>query len=83
MTKIKNQAFETIEKDKSKLIMHDENNYFFPPETVVGESPSIAGAASAKAVAKLAAFMANKGTFEGKTLLDEATWDLMHSDAQI
>ena len=63
VTKIKNPTFVPIEKDKSKLIMLDENDYFSPAELVVGESPSIAGVATAKAVAKLAAFMANKGTF--------------------
>jgi hypothetical protein len=31
-------------------------------------------------MAKLAAFMANKGTFEGKTLISEKTWEDMHSE---
>ena len=49
-----------------------------------GENPSGTVCASAKALAKLAAFMANKGTLkinnEDYQLISEHTWWLMHSD---
>jgi len=34
-------------------------------------------------MAKLAAFMANKGYLEGKTLMNQDTWDEMHSEPTI
>ena len=36
--------------------------------------------ASARALAKLAAYMANKGTFKGKQLLSEEAWNKMHAE---
>ena len=43
-----------------------------------GEIPSANGNCSARGLAKVAAMMANKGTFEGKTLLSPQTWEEMH-----
>lgn len=31
----------------------------------------------------MAAFMANRGTMEGQTLLNEQTWEEMHSDVTV
>ena len=43
------------------------------------EQPGANGIASARGLAKLAAFMANKGKLEGSgRLMTEATWDVMH-----
>ena len=36
--------------------------------------------ASAQGLAKLAAFMANKGTLRNKEIISEHTWQAMHSD---
>ena len=36
--------------------------------------------ASAKALAYLRAYMANKGTFAGDTLISEETWNDLHSE---
>jgi len=39
--------------------------------------------ASASALGKLGAFMANKGSFKGKTLISEETWNDLHSDLKM
>lgn len=44
------------------------------------EMPSANVLASAKGLAKLGAYMANKGTFEGKTIMSEQGFDNMHGD---
>jgi hypothetical protein len=36
-------------------------------------------AGSARGLAKISAIMANKGSFEGKTLMSNDAWDKMHS----
>jgi hypothetical protein len=35
---------------------------------------------SARSLGKLAAFMANKGEFDGKRIISESTWDQMHDN---
>ena len=35
---------------------------------------------NARSMAKLAAFMANRGKLEGKTLMSDEAWESMHSD---
>lgn len=47
------------------------------------ELPSFNIQASAKGMAKLAAFMANKGQFQGQTLISQDTWDKMHAEPKI
>ena len=44
----------------------------------MGESPSVNCIASARGLAKMAAFMANKGTFDGSEYISEETWDKFH-----
>ena len=44
------------------------------------EAPSWNVNASARSMGKWAAFLANKGTLDGKQLIKEETWDLMHKD---
>jgi hypothetical protein len=46
----------------------------------MGECPSGANHSNARGMAKMAAFMANKGTFEGKTILSEKVWEEFHSE---
>ena len=48
-----------------------------------GEHPSGGNHCSGRGMAKLAAYMANKGSFEGKTLMSEKLWDEFHSDIVI
>jgi len=45
-----------------------------------GESPSANGNCSARGLAKVAAAMANKGSFEGKTILTREAWEALHAD---
>lgn len=44
------------------------------------EAPSWNVNASARSMGRLAAFLANKGTLDGKQLIKEETWELMHKD---
>ena len=46
----------------------------------MGETPSRNCMASARGLAQLAAFMAGKGTFQGKQLLSEETWNEFHAN---
>ena len=46
----------------------------------MGESPSAMILSSARSLAKLAAFMANKGELGGKQLISRETWDQMHDN---
>ena len=39
--------------------------------------------ASARTLAKLGAFMAHKGSFQGKTLISEETWNELHSEPKL
>jgi len=45
-----------------------------------GESPSANGNCSARGLAKVAAALANKGSFQEKTILSEAAWMEMHAE---
>lgn len=47
------------------------------------ESPHGNVHASARGLARLAAAMANKGTFEGKTILSVAGWDMLHDNSTV
>ena len=47
---------------------------------VSGELPSTNGHASANALGKIAAVMANKGELNGERIMSEKTWDAMHKD---
>ena len=44
------------------------------------EIPSIGDYCSARGLAKLAAYMANKGTLNGDQLMTEETWNQLHAD---
>jgi hypothetical protein len=46
----------------------------------MAEHHSMGHHGSARGMAKLAAFMANKGTFQGQKLMSEATWEDFHSN---
>jgi len=46
----------------------------------MAEHPSGCNHATARGIARLGAFMANRGTFEGKTLMSEKTWEEFHSE---
>ncbi|KAJ3338911.1 hypothetical protein HDU93_008889 [Gonapodya sp. JEL0774] len=48
-------------------------------EVLKGESPSGYTVTNARALAKLAAVMANRGSFDGFTLMDEETWKKAHT----
>ena len=48
-----------------------------------GEYPSYLMHSNAKSIAKLAAFMANKGFLNEKVLISEDSWDKMHSDQKL
>lgn len=44
------------------------------------EIPSANVHASARGLCELGAFMANRGTFKGKTLMSEKSWEAFHAD---
>ena len=52
------------------------------PKVRMGELISGGSCASARGLAKVAAIMANKGTLNGQSLMSEATWQEMHSEAK-
>lgn len=45
-----------------------------------GEIFSANVGSSARGLAKLGAYMSNKGTFNGKTIMSQKTWDVFHGD---
>ena len=54
----------------------------FNDETVsLGETPSAGAKASARGLAKIAAMMAARGRFAGRSYLSEAAWTAMHDEA--
>ena len=46
------------------------------------ENPSAGSYANARGLAKLAAIMANKGSFNGKLFLSEESWEELHADPE-
>ena len=48
-----------------------------------GETPSAYSFASARALARLAAAMANKGSFEGTKILSEQGWNDLHANPKL
>jgi hypothetical protein len=57
-----------------------EKNYVMTTLGKKTEVPSTSCEATARGLAKFAAFMANKGSFGGKQLISEATWTDAHSE---
>lgn len=72
----------SIDNLDTTLQMQPGNKYLFLNDKAcrVGEMPGAAIYGTARGMAKFGAFMANKGTLNGQTLLDETTWSLMHLD---
>jgi CubicO group peptidase (beta-lactamase class C family) len=52
------------------------------PNFYAYENPAAGIVASARGLAKLGAYLANKGTFEGKALISEETHNLMHANSR-
>ena len=50
-------------------------------EVAMGETPSANTHASARGLARLAAMMADKGSFEGKEFISTTAWDALHAEA--
>ena len=50
-------------------------------EVAMGETPSANTHASARGFARLAAMMADKGSFDGKEFIGEEAWEALHADA--
>ena len=53
-------------------------DFFTNPDFATGETPSANANCSARGLAKIAAMMAAKGTFEGRQYLSEDAWQAMH-----
>lgn len=71
-----------VSKDRSEANIQKEWLASSISMTCLGhENPSQYTAASARGCAKISAIMANKGSFEGKTLMSNDAWDKMHSGA--
>lgn len=62
-------------KETPSLNANDPNFYSY-------ENPAAGFVASARGLAKLGAYLANKGTFEGKTLISEETHNSMHANSR-
>jgi hypothetical protein len=58
----------------------DKETFYLTKNVLKAEIPSFNMASNARTLAKLGAFMANKGEFEGKTLISRETWDCIHSE---
>jgi len=70
--------------DNDGLKMNDSYPSFFNQEIVRrGETSSANGNCSARGLAKIAAAMANRGTFQGQTVLSQAGWEALHADPTI
>lgn len=63
--------------------MADWHRWVTSKEGQMGESPSAMCHSSARAIAKLAAFMANNGSLAGEQLISEETHQKMHSDPKV
>jgi CubicO group peptidase (beta-lactamase class C family) len=75
-----------IRKDNSEIQVNKKGNLFtLSNHKLMGKSeiPSVGNHCSGRGMSRLAAFMANKGTFEGQTLLSEPIWEQFHSDAKV
>ena len=48
-----------------------------------GETPSAGIHASARGLASLGVYMANKGSYGNKTLISEETWRKLHSNPKV
>lgn len=70
-------------KDENEEIKGDKYLQFNEKDAKQGEIPSVGTYATARSLAKLAAYMANGGTFQGKTLLSKSAWDRFHSCAEM
>ena len=73
-------ANRAIAKSEKGLIGVYEAKDFCSPECRMAEIPSANGNCSARGLAKVAAMMANKGTFNGATFLSQVAWESMHAD---
>ena len=49
----------------------------------MGEHPSGGNHCSGRGMAKLGAYMANRGSFDGKTLMSEKMWEEFHSEPEV
>ena len=56
-------------------------NAFNSMEVAMGETPSANTHASARGLARLAAMMADEGSFEGKQFISTSAWDALHAEA--
>ena len=60
---------------------HGIINAFNSREVAMGETPSANTHASARGLARLAAMMADKGSFEGKEFMSTTAWEALHAVA--
>ena len=71
-------------RPSSRAFLVDQNglvNSFNSREVAMGETPSANTHASARGLARLAAMMADRGSFEGKEFINERAWDDLHDHA--
>ena len=75
--------YETTLTDKDEI--HDQymEDVLFSKECMKGETASCQCTASARGLAKLAAFMANQGELNGQTLFSKETWHQLHGEEKI
>jgi len=73
-------VFRTLISQKPDLEGVRDAEDFSSSEFRRSEVPSANGNCSARGIAKVAAMMANRGTFNGSTFLSQHAWDAMHAD---
>ena len=73
-------AFRTLTNRNPDLEGVKEPEDFNTSECRKSEIPSANGNCSARGLAKMAAMMANKGTFNGSTFLSQSAWESMHAE---
>jgi len=74
--------FRNIMKNSKPNLKNNDIMVYNLPEYRKGQYPSVNGNCSARGLAKLAAYMANKGTGpDGKVLMNNNTWEAMHADS--
>lgn len=56
----------------------DAGRFFNEPDVRRGEYPSANSHCSARGLARIAAMMANRGSWAGKSFIGEAAWDALH-----
>ena len=70
----------TIEIEEPSNLLNFMKYMINVQNVLQSETPSVFSSASARGMARLAAYMANEGSLEGKTFLEGKGWEALHAD---